>query len=424
MTDTPVVTVFLRHRGEVLLLRRSEDVGSYPGRWGAVAGHVEHDDPLDSALDEIEEETGLSAETVSLVREGPSFPVEDEDRGTRWIVHPVLFDTSSRDIDPNWETDEAEWAAPPVLLRRDTVPALWTAYRRVAPSIVDLAEDTSHGSSYLSLRALEVLRDRAGLLATRDLPDVEDARGRIVETAKRLLEARPSMAALANRVHRVLHTSRPDLTPAAVEGNAHDALGHALDADAETARQAADHVAGTRVLTLSRSGTVLDALQQAEPAPSVVVVESRPGREGIGVAEHLAEADLDVTVIPDAAVASTLAAGAIDAVLVGADTVRPTGAVINKVGTRGAALAAAHADVPFYAACSADKISVDDAPVREDADPRTVYEGPAALTVAAPRFDETPAALVSGGLITNRGLRAPDAIPPLADELAALRDWM
>jgi len=424
MTDTSVVTVFLRHRGEVLLLRRSEDVGSYPGRWGTVAGHVEHDDPVDSALEEIEEETGLSAEAVSLVCEGPSFPVVDEDRGTRWIVHPVLFDASSRDIDPNWETDEAEWAAPTVLLRRDTVPDLWTSYRRVAPSVVDLAEDTTHGSSYLSLRALEVLRDRAGLLAARDLPDVEDARMRIVETAKRLLEARPSMAALANRVHRVLHTSRPDLTPATVEVNAHDALGRALDADAETARQTADHVAGMRVLTLSRSGTVLDALRRAEPVPSVVVAESRPGREGIGGAERLVEADLDVTVIPDAAVASTLADGPIDAVLVGADTVRPTGAVINKVGTRGAALAAAHADVPFYVACSVDKISVDDAPVHEEADPRTVYEGPAALAVAAPRFDETPAALVSGGLITDRGLRAPDAIPPLADELAALRDGM
>jgi translation initiation factor 2B subunit (eIF-2B alpha/beta/delta family) len=423
MTDTPVVTVFLRHRGEVLLLRRSEAVDSYPGQWGAVAGHVEHDDPAGSALEEIEEETGLSDETVSLVREGPSFPVEDETRGTRWIVHPFLFDASTREIDLNWETDEAEWVAPTALLRRPTVPDLWTSYRRVAPSVVDLSEDTRHGSSYLSLRALEVLRDRAGLLATRDVPDVEDARARLVETAERLLDARPSMAALANRIHRVLHASRPDLTPGAVATNAHDALGRALDADAETTHRAADRMAGERVLTLSRSGTVLDALRQAEPAPSVVVAESRPGREGIGVAERLAGAGLDVTAIPDAAVAATLAVGAIDAVLVGADTVRPSGAVINKVGTRGAALAAARADVPFYAACSVDKISVDDAPVHEEADPRTVYEGPAALTVAAPRFDETPAALVTGGLITDRGLRTPDDVSALVDELAALRDW-
>jgi translation initiation factor 2B subunit (eIF-2B alpha/beta/delta family) len=422
--DTPVVTVFLRHRGDVLLLRRSEDVDSYPGQWGAVAGHVENDDPRASALDEIAEETGLSERDVTLVREGPSFPVTDEERGTRWHVHPFLFDAATRDVEPNWETAEAEWAAPTALLRRDTVPELWTSYRRVAPSIVELTDDTSHGSAYLSRRALEVLRDRAGLLATTDAPDIDDARARIVETAHRLLEARPSMAALANRIHRVMHASQPELPPASVEVNAHEAIGHAVDAGAKAARRAADQVAGQRVLTLSRSGTVLAALRQAEPAPSVVVAAAEPGREGVGVAEALAGADLDVTLIPDAAVAATLATGDVDVVLVGADTVRPSGAVVNKVGTRSAALAAHREGIPFYATCAIDKIAVeDDTSTSEEADPKTVYDGPASLHVSAPRFDETPPDLVSGGLLTDRGAHAPDEISALAEELERLRAW-
>ncbi|MFB6249110.1 MAG: NUDIX domain-containing protein [Salinibacter sp.] len=423
MTDTAVVTVFLRHRGDVLLLRRSEDVGSYPGQWGAVAGHVEHDDPQASALDEIEEETGLAEHDVHLAREGPPFTVEDEDRATRWTVHPFLFDADAREVSLNWETAEAEWTAPTALLRRDTVPELWASYRRVAPSLVAIAEDTSHGSAYLSLRALEVLRDRAGVLAVRDVPDIEDARARLVETARRLLNARPSMAALANRLHRAMHASRPDRTPATLETTAHEVLKQALDADAQTARRTADHLAGERVLTLSRSGTVLAALRRADPPPAVVVAESHPGREGIEVAEALADAGLDVTVIADAACATTLADGAIDRVLVGADTVRPSGAVVNKVGTRGVALAAAHEDVPVYAAAAADKIAVEDTPSREEAAPRTVYDGPAPLGVSAPRFDETPAGLVTGGTITDRGVLAPDEVAALADELAALRDW-
>jgi translation initiation factor 2B subunit (eIF-2B alpha/beta/delta family) len=422
-TETPVVTVFLRHRGEVLLLRRGEDVGSYPGRWGAVAGHVEHDDPRAAALDEIEEETGLAERDVTLVREGPAFVVEDEEYGTRWRVHPFLFDAETREVALNWETAEAEWTAPTALLRRDTVPELWTSYRRVAPSLVDLAEDTRHGSAYLSLRALEVLRDRAGLLAVRDVPDIEDPRARLVETARRLLDARPSMAALANRLHRALHASRPELAPADVERNAHDTLGRALDADAATARRAADLVAGERVLTLSRSGTVLAALRRADPPPTVAVAESRPGREGIGVAEALADAGLDVTVIPDAAGAATLADGTFDRVLVGADTIRPSGAVVNKVGTRGAALAAAREEVPVSTAAAADKIAVEDAAAHEEADPRTVYEGPAPLVVSAPRFDVTPPDLVTGGIVTDRGVLGPDDVAARADELAALRDW-
>jgi translation initiation factor 2B subunit (eIF-2B alpha/beta/delta family)/8-oxo-dGTP pyrophosphatase MutT (NUDIX family) len=424
-TDTPVVTVFLRHRGDVLLFRRSEKVDSYPGQWGAVAGHVENDDPRASALAEIEEETGLSDRDVTLVREGPSFPVEDEERETRWTVHPFLFDASTREVDTNWETAEAEWTAPTVLRRRDMVPQLWTSYRRVAPSIVEITNDTTHGSAYLSRRALEVLRDRAGLLATTDAPDIEDARARLIETAHRLLEARPSMAALANRIHRVMHASQPELTPATVEVNAHEAIGHAVKAGAETARRAAEEMADQHVLTLSRSGTVLDALRRANPAPSVVVATSDPGGEGTAVAETLANADLDVTLIPDAAIATRLANDPIDAVLVGADTVRPSGAVINKVGTLGAALAAHRANVPFYAACAVDKVAVDDeTSTTEEADPGTVYGGPAPLSVSAPRYDETPSDLVTGGIITDRGLQAPDAIVAVADELERLRAWM
>ena len=41
--DESHVVCFLRNRGEVLLLRRSDQAGSYAGRWNAVAGHVEGD---------------------------------------------------------------------------------------------------------------------------------------------------------------------------------------------------------------------------------------------------------------------------------------------------------------------------------------------------------------------------------------------
>ncbi len=421
---TPVVTVFLRHRGEVLLLRRSEDVGSYPGQWAAIAGHVEDDDPPESALREIKEETGLRDPDVQLQRQGSVFTVEDEDRGTRWHVHPFLFDTQTRSINTNWETEEAEWVSPTTILRRDTVPDLWTSYRRVAPSILGIANDTTHGSAYLSIRALEVLRDRAGMLASSDASTIEDVRGRLVDTAHRLLDARPTMAALANRLHRVMHASRPELPPPTVEVNAHEAIQDALAADEAAAKTAAAQVSGKHVLTLSRSGTVLSALQAADPPPTVSVAASAPGDEGVGVAEHLTEAGLDVTLLPDAAIARRLREGRIDAVLVGADTVHSTGAVVNKVGTYGAALAAQNADVPVYAACAVDKISVDDDTSDESAADRTVYDGPLDVAVWAPRFDITPAALVTGGLLTDRGTVASDEVAAVAEELAELRAWM
>jgi translation initiation factor 2B subunit (eIF-2B alpha/beta/delta family) len=421
---TPVVTIFLRHRGDVLLLRRSEEVDSYPGQWGAVAGHVERDNPEASALDEIEEETGLREQDVELNQMGSPFTVEDSDRGTNWQVHPFLFDAETRAVETNWETAEAEWTSPTAILRRDTVPDLWTSYRRVAPSILGVTNDTTHGSAYLSLRALEVLRDRAGMLATADASTIEDARARLIGTAHRLLEARPSMAALGNRLHRVMHESHPEPTPATIETRAHAAIDDALTADATAAREAATQVTGQHVLILSRSGTVLSALRTADPAPTVSVAVSDPGSEGIGVAEQLTEAGLDVTLCPDAAVARRLREGSVDAVLVGADTVQASGAVVNKVGTYGAALAAHRAEVPVYVACATDKIAVeDDDGSGESAAARTVYDGPMDVSVWAPRFDTTPPPLITGGVVTERGTLSTDAVGSVADELAGLRDW-
>ena len=423
MDTRSVVTVFLRNRGDVLLLKRSDDVGSYAGQWGAVAGHVENRSPREAAEQETEEETGLEPDEIHLVRSGASFPVEDEERETVWEVHPFLFDADRREVETNWETAARDWVAPTAILRRSTVPDLWTSYRRVAASIVSIADDTTSGSAALSTAALEVVRDRAGVLAATGNVDGEEARERLIDVAERLLAVRPSMAAVQNRVHQVMAACVPDLAPAAVEAEAHTGIARALDADRHAAERAADQVAGKRVLTLSRSGTVLKALRRANPAPEVVVAESQPGREGVDVAEALAEGLDDVTVCTDAAVAKILSEGEVDIVLVGADTVRPSGAVVNKTGTRSAALAAAREAVPFYAACAADKIAAEEETRTEEGNRRAVYDGTVGLHVRNPTFDVTPADLVTGGVVTEVRTYASDEISAVADEHRKIAAW-
>jgi translation initiation factor 2B subunit (eIF-2B alpha/beta/delta family) len=423
MESVSVVTVFLRHRGDVLLRKRSDDAGSYPGRWDAVAGLVEAEDPAETARTKIREGTGLGGDAIRFVRRGAPLEVADEDRQTTWTVHPFLFDARTRSIETNGETDEGEWVAPTAILRRPVVPDLWTSYRRIAPTILSIADDETHGSAALSTAALEVLRDRAGALAVTEHVGEEQTRGRLVDVADRLLAARPSMAAVHNRIHRVMDACAPELEPAAVEAAAHTGIARALDADRRAAERTADRVAGKRVLTLSRSGTVLEALLRATPAPEVVVAESRPAREGVDVAETLAEDLEEVTVCTDAAVAALLAEGDVDIVLVGADTVRPSGAVVNKTGTRGAALAAAREDVPFYAACAADKIAAGEETRTEEGNRRAVYDGTRALHVRNPTFDVTPADLVTGGISTEDGIYDAASVPARAEEAAARSSW-
>lgn len=413
MSETHVVTCFLRNRSEVLLLKRSESVGSYTGQWGAVAGHAEGA-PDELARQEIEEETGL-AHDVALIRSGDPFAVEDTDLDTEWVVHPYLFDCDSRAVEPNEETAEFEWVSPVEILRRETVPDLWKSYEQVAPTVESVANDGEHGSAYLSIRALEILRDAVAM---------RDHENRLTwdslsALARELCDVRPSMTAIANRINRLMFEANSD--PNRVLSIAESEIERALNAGEESATAAADQLTDGSVLTLSRSGTVRKTLERIDPQ-QVYVAESRPGREGVSVAETFGKTT-DVTLVPDTAVAHTLSTERIKAVLVGADTVFADGRVVNKVGTRGTALAAAHEDVPVYSVTAADKISPETGadPDLEPNEPSTVYDGNSALDVLAPTFDVTPADHVT--VITEDGPQSNTDIEAIAEQYREYAGW-
>ena len=422
MEERAVVTCFLRHGSDVLLLRRSDAVGSYRGRWGAVSGYAEGA-PDEAARREVDEETGLLAAS-SLVRSADPVAVADDERDVRWLVHPYLFECGSTAVDPNEEVADHEWVQPPAMLDRATVPALWEVYGAVAPTVETVRGDDEHGSAYVSLRALEVLRDRAAGAAARDVP-ADDDRGEeyaaLANLARDLRAARPSMGVVANRLNRVMTEAGGDeASPAAVRDAAVDACGRAVRADREAAAEAVD-VVGESVLTLSRSGTVLEALRRADPE-SVTVAESRPDREGVGVARELAAAGVAVSLCVDAAVGHVLATGDVDTVLVGADAVLADGAVLNKVGTYLAALAARDVEVDCYAVCSRDKVVPERSVDPEAGPPDAVHEESAPFAVCNPVFERTPARLLSG-VVTEDGALTAEEVAAVAAEHDDLAGW-
>ncbi|RDZ64084.1 translation initiation factor 2 [Haloferax sp. Atlit-12N] len=405
-----VVTVFLRHGGRILLARRSESVGTYQGRWAGISGYVEGD-PADAERDarrELAEEVSVREADADLVRAGA--PVSVADGGHEWTVHPFLFDARTRDTEPNEELAAVEWVQPTAIRERETVPGLWTAYRRVAPAVETVADDEAHGSAWISLRALEVLRDAAS---------EADSLEAVASVARRLRDARPSMAAVENRVNRVMADADPE--PESVRRRAEAAIDTAAEADDAAAARAAELVRereDDRLATLSRSGTVLAALETAGTA--VLVAESRPGGEGVGVAERLARGGIDATLTTDAALPGLVAGGGADAVLLGADSVLASGGVVNKVGSLPVALAAARANVPVFAVCARDKVRGDDRFVGEDAG--ALYDGEETVRTENPLFEAVAADLLSG-VVTEDGVLDADEIGAVAAEHAALAAW-
>jgi len=123
-----VVTVFLMRAGKVLVLKRSQKVGSYRGKWAAVSGYMEPGErPRERALKEVREETGLDQKGLSIESEGPPLPIA----GTPFIVHPFLFCSKRGNVRLDWEHTECRWVDPTELERLDTVPGLADALRSV-----------------------------------------------------------------------------------------------------------------------------------------------------------------------------------------------------------------------------------------------------------------------------------------------------
>ncbi len=138
-TPTHVVTCFLLRRDrpsdQILLLRRSESVGSYRGAWAGVSGFVEPGvSPLEQAYTELGEEAALTRGDLHLLRAGDVVHVTDESLGRNWIVHPFLFAVTAPDrIRTDWEAAEFQWIAPAEIARLTTVPKLAEALAAVYP---------------------------------------------------------------------------------------------------------------------------------------------------------------------------------------------------------------------------------------------------------------------------------------------------
>ena len=129
-----VVTCFLWHQGRILVLRRSQRVGSHRGRWAGVSGSIEGAaTPYQQALREIREETGLAPEDVRLLRQGEPLEVPDPENNVLWRVHPFLFQIEDpAGVRLDWEHVASRWIEPGELDCLDTVPMLRETWQRVA----------------------------------------------------------------------------------------------------------------------------------------------------------------------------------------------------------------------------------------------------------------------------------------------------
>jgi ADP-ribose pyrophosphatase YjhB (NUDIX family) len=114
----------------LLLVRRSQKVGSYHGHWAGISGFLEPGvTPQEQAYTEIREETSLQSQQVRLRKRGQVIEHIDEQLGRHWYIHPFLFEVlTPEQIKTDWEALEIRWIKPEELKNFPTVPKLQEVY--------------------------------------------------------------------------------------------------------------------------------------------------------------------------------------------------------------------------------------------------------------------------------------------------------
>jgi 8-oxo-dGTP pyrophosphatase MutT (NUDIX family) len=119
---TEIILAVVRREDLLCVVRRSQLVGSARGQWGVVTGFLEPAvQPLEQALQELEEELSLRPPHVSLVRALPAVDLVSAASGKLFRVHPFLFESATTNVVLNWEHDAVEWHTPSRLLDPDCV---------------------------------------------------------------------------------------------------------------------------------------------------------------------------------------------------------------------------------------------------------------------------------------------------------------
>jgi translation initiation factor eIF-2B subunit delta len=289
-------------------------------------------------------------------------------------------------------------------------------------AIAEIAADNRSGAAQIAERAADILLRRAG---TGEAASPDAFRQELLTTGWALIRAQPIMAPLVNLVNAVLWK----LEEREHHSELRLAVAQATDEFKRQIRQHALRVAegalglipdGSTIITLAHSGTVEQALLHARRAGrrfSVICLESRPACEGREAAAALANAEIPVTLVVDAAAVAMVESAQL--VLVGADLLSNRG-VINKIGTRALALAAQANGIPFYMLCGGEKFLPlgYHAPEQQDWPAAEVWtDVPPGVTVRNHYFEWTPLRELSG-IVTEQG-----TLPVAAVEgwLAAIR---
>src|SRR3989338_780766 len=123
-----VMSIFLRYKDEIILLKRSDKVGSFKGKWNTVSGYLDEIKPLkEKILEEVREELGFGEGDISSINIGNEYRVTKIKK--TWVLHPILIELNKKpEVKLDWEHTEFKWIKPEQIKDFDRVYGLEKSY--------------------------------------------------------------------------------------------------------------------------------------------------------------------------------------------------------------------------------------------------------------------------------------------------------
>ncbi len=131
-----VLTCFVKFKDKILILKRSDKVWTYKGKWNTVAGYLDDFKPIrQKALEELNEETGIQEKDILKIEICEPFEFIDEKIKRTWLVHPLLAELKQKpEIKLDFEHTEFKWISPEEIKDFDIVPDMAKGLKRVLKS--------------------------------------------------------------------------------------------------------------------------------------------------------------------------------------------------------------------------------------------------------------------------------------------------
>lgn len=106
----PVINCVLKHKGKILIVKRSKNLNFYPDCWNGISGFLDdHKSLNEKVATEIKEELGISRNKIKKIRLGEIFDQEKPKYKKTWVVHPVLVEINTNKLKLNWEAKSYRW---------------------------------------------------------------------------------------------------------------------------------------------------------------------------------------------------------------------------------------------------------------------------------------------------------------------------